>query len=160
AVAQDFRKDHPEIKLTLKAGGSLQEAQDILDGKEKPTLFSPADSLVLNLFASDWSPKFQNDGYVKSRDPAPRPLAITPLVFVIWEDRASALQAAGKGVVSWKVIHDAVNDPKGWPAVGGKPEWGFVKLGHTNPTLSNSGLQALLLMTLEYYQKQSGLTVN
>jgi ABC-type sulfate transport system substrate-binding protein len=39
--------------------------------------------------------------------------------------------------------------------VGGKPEWGFVKLGHTDPTRSNSGLQALYLMTLEYYGKST-----
>src|SRR5262249_9638300 len=43
--------------------------------------------------------------------------------------------------------------------IGGKPEWGFVKLGHTDPTRSNSGLQALLLATLEFYGKRSGLTV-
>jgi hypothetical protein len=40
-------------------------------------------------------------------------------------------------------------------SVGGKPEWGFVKLGHTDPTQSNSGLQALYLMTLEFYGKPS-----
>src|SRR5207302_1259445 len=31
--------------------------------------------------------------------------------------------------------------------------------GHTDPTRSNSGLQALLLMTLEYYDKKKGLDV-
>src|SRR5262249_22167665 len=48
---------------------------------------------------------------------------------------------------------------RGWPAIGGKSDWGFVKLGHTDPTKSNSGMQALLLMTLEHYGKTSGLTV-
>src|SRR5262249_23079402 len=33
----------------------------------------------------------------------------------------------------------------------GQARWGFVKLGHTDPTKSNSGLEALYLMTLEYY---------
>ena len=34
-----------------------------------------------------------------------------------------------------------------------------MKLGHTDPTRSNSGLQSLLLMTFEYYGKTTGLTV-
>src|SRR5688572_6307273 len=54
AAAQSFQKDHPEIKVTLVAKGSLDAAQAIVDGKEKPTLYSPADSLVQNLLASDW----------------------------------------------------------------------------------------------------------
>ncbi|HZA50974.1 MAG TPA: hypothetical protein VE549_09545, partial [Myxococcaceae bacterium] len=33
--------------------------------------------------------------------------------------------------------------------------WGFVKLGHTEPTRSNSGLQALVSMSLEFYAKRS-----
>src|SRR5262249_50782315 len=69
------------------------------------------------------------------------------------------LQKAAKGQISWHAIHDAVVSSRGWPAIGGKSEWGFVKIGHTDPTRSNSGLQALLLMTLEYYKKTSGLDV-
>src|SRR3954453_12373784 len=38
AAAIPFRKDHPEIKLTLNAKGSLAAAQAIVDDKEKPTL--------------------------------------------------------------------------------------------------------------------------
>ena len=81
-------------------------------------------------------------------------------MFVVWEDRASVLLKANEGkAVSWKTIHEAVASDQGWPAIGGKADWGFVKLGHTDPTRSNSGLQALLLATLEYYDKRSGLTV-
>ncbi len=43
----------------------------------------------------------------------------------------------------------------GWPAVGGRPGWGYVKLGHTDPTRSNSGLQALVLMALEHFGAQT-----
>jgi ABC-type Fe3+ transport system substrate-binding protein len=84
---------------------------------------------------------------------------VTPLVFAIWSDRAEVLQKANNGQVGWKSIQKAVSSNQGWPAIGGKAEWGFVKLGHTNPMRSNSGLQALLLMTLEYYGKNSGLQV-
>jgi hypothetical protein len=85
---------------------------------------------------------------------------LTPLVFVIWEDRANALLKAGKGKVTWKSIRSAVTSSRGWPAVGGKGEWGFVKLGHTDPTRSNSGLQALWLMTLEFFDHPTTVAVD
>lgn len=159
AAAQSFQKEHPEIKLTLNAKGSLDGAQAIVDGKEKPTIFSPADSLVQNLLASDWETKNKTPLFATSGDDAPQPLVITPLVFVVWEDRANVLLKASKDVISWRAIHKAIKSNEGWKAIKGDPSWGFVKLGHTDPTRSNSGLQALLLMTLEYYEKTSGLQV-
>jgi len=159
AAAAEFAKAHPEIKVTLKGMGSLEAAQAILDGKEKPTLFSPADSLIMNLLKADWQQKNHADVVAASGEDAPQPELITPLVFAIWEDRAEALLKHSKGKITWSGIHKAISSNEGWPAVGGKPAWGFVKLGHTDPTKSNSGLQALLLMTLEYYEKTSGLDV-
>ncbi|GHG64857.1 substrate-binding domain-containing protein [Comamonas sp. JC664] len=160
-AAADFQKAHPLIRVNLVGRGSLEAAQAILEGRERPTVWSPADSAVLRMLESDWAtdaarePLFAADG-----DAAPRPLVVTPLVFVAWEDRAEALtRARGGRAVSWRLVQEAVSSDRGWPAVGGKPEWGFVKLGHTNPTHSNSGLQALLLAALEFYGKQGGLTV-
>src|SRR6187402_746333 len=77
AAAQGFQKEHPEIKVTLTAKGSLDAAQAIVDGKDKPTLFSPADSLVQNLLASDWQTKNKTDIFATSGDDAPQPLVIT-----------------------------------------------------------------------------------
>jgi ABC-type molybdate transport system substrate-binding protein len=157
ATAQ-FEKVHPDIKVTLVGKGSLDAAQSILDGKDKPVLFSPADTLVLGMLDADWQTKQRTDLFAKGDD-APQPLVITPLVFAIWEDRAEVLLKSAGGHISWKSIQKAVSSNRGWPAIGGKADWGFVKLGHTDPTKSNSGMQALLLMTLEYYGKTSGLTV-
>ncbi|WP_224364067.1 substrate-binding domain-containing protein [Hyalangium versicolor] len=161
SAAASFQTENPSIKVNLVGRGSLDAAQSILDGREKPTVWSPADSAVLRMLESDWAtepsrgPLFAKDG-----DDAPQPLVITPLVFVVWEDRANVLLKAGEGkAVSWKTIHKAVASDQGWPAIGGKADWGFVKLGHTDPTRSNSGLQAMLLATFEYYNKRSGLTV-
>jgi hypothetical protein len=159
SCATAFRKDHPEIQLTLNAKGSIDLEQAILDGKDKPTVFSPADSLIQNLLASDWETKNKTPIIATSGQDQPQPLLITPLVFVVWEDRGDVLAKAAKGVISWKTIHKAVTANEGWPAIKGDSKWGFVKLGHTDPTRSNSGLQALLLMTLEYYDKQKGLEV-
>src|SRR6185503_1071230 len=128
------------------------------DGKRKPILWSPADSCVLAMLQSDWRLKHGADPFVGG-DAQPAPLVLTPLVFVVWEDRSDTLLKQGRGHVTWKAIHAAVRSNRGWPAIGGKPEWGFVKLGHTDPTLSNSGMQSLVLMSLEFYGKQGGLTI-
>ena len=74
------------------------------------------------------------------------------LVFLCATEDEGLLKAS-KGTVTWKAIRKAITAPQGWPAVGGKPEWGFVKLGHTDPTKSNSGIATLYLMTLEWYGK-------
>lgn len=159
AAAAQFQKDNPSIKITLQGKGSLDAAQAILDEKSKPTVFSPADSMVLNLLASDWQTKNHADLFAASGDDVPQPLVITPLVFVVWEDRANVLLKASGGVISFKAIQKAVASNQGWPAIGGSPDWGFVKLGHTDPTRSNSGLSALYLMTLEFYGKRGSIEV-
>lgn len=151
-VAASFAKAHPEISVKLVGKGSFEAEQAILDEREKPTLFSPADSLILNLLDADWNTKNRTKLFSEGED-APQTLVITPLVFVAWEDRASVLSKGTGGTITWKTIRKAVASPQGWAGVGGKPEWGFVKLGHTDPTRSNSGLQSLVLMSLDYYGK-------
>jgi hypothetical protein len=158
AVAQ-FHTANPSIHVKLIGKGSLDSAQGILDGNDKPVLWSPADSLVANLLASDWQTKTGSELFPTQGDAGPQPLLLTPLVFAVWEDRAKVLLDASSGQLSWKTIHKAVSSPKGWPAIGGKPGWGFVKLGHTDPNKSNSGMQAVVLMAFEYFNTTSDLTV-
>jgi Bacterial extracellular solute-binding protein len=145
--------------VNLKGMGSLDAAQAILDGKEKPTIFSPGDSLVLKMLESDWETKNHTALFPTEGPLAPQPLVITPLVFAVWADRAAVLEKAGGGAITWASLEKAVGSDRGWPAIGGKADWGFVKLGHTDPTRSNSGLQSLLLMALEYHGKSAGLAV-
>jgi hypothetical protein len=150
-----FASAHPEIKVTLVGKGSLEAAEGILEGSLKPVVWSPADSLALQLFAGDWLTK-NGQAAFGDGDEGPEPLLLSPLVFVAWADRAEVLAAPNNGVISWRTIHDAVTSNRGWPAVKGKAEWGFVKLGHTDPTRSNSGLQALILIALDFFHKKSG----
>jgi ABC-type molybdate transport system substrate-binding protein len=149
----EFAKAHPEIKVELVGKGSIDAAQAILDGTLKPTVFSPADTMVMNLLTSDWQTKNHADLVAPSGEDAAQALLLTPLVFVCWEDRADALLKASGGSITWKAINKAVTSPQGWLAVGGQGKWGFVKLGHTDPTRSNSGLEALYLMSLEFTGK-------
>jgi Bacterial extracellular solute-binding protein len=153
-----FAKEHPEIAVETVEKGSLDMVSALLDQGERPTLISPADDVALNLLTSDWKQKNGSDLLATDGPDKPLPLVITPLVLVAWEDRATALANKEK-TLGFRQLHDAINSPKGWPGVGGKPDWGFVKLGHTNPTRSNSGLQALILIAYEFQNKRSGLEV-
>ncbi len=153
-----FGRAHPEIAVETVEKGSLDMVQALLDQGERPTLISPADDVALNLLSSDWKQKNGADLVANDGPDKPLPLVITPLVLVAWDDRAGVLSGKDKQL-TFKHLHDAIKDPKGWPGVGGKADWGFVKLGHTNPTRSNSGLQALILMAYEFQKKRSGLEV-
>ncbi len=155
-MAAAFEREQSRFALRLTAAGSLEAAERILDGKEAPAVFSPGDSLILNLLAADWQTKHGTALLDEAGDGAPQPLVITPLVFVAWEDRARVLEKAGGGRLSWRGLHKALTAPKGWGALGGDPEWGFVKLGHTDPTRSNSGLLALFSMALEGVARPGG----
>jgi hypothetical protein len=159
AAAAQFKKDHPEIKLVLKPKGSIEAGEAIVDDKEKPTVWSPADSMMMNLAASDWKTKGRSDLVATQGDDAPQSLVLSPIVFVIWEDRADALLKSAKGQITWKSLRKALTSPQGWAAIGGKPQWGFVKLGHTDPTKSNSGVSALYLMSLEWYAPKTTVDV-
>ena len=153
AATADFAKAHPEIKVDLVGKGSIDAAQGILDGTIQPTVWSPADTMAMNLLTSDWQTKNHANLIAPQGEDAAQALLLTPLVFVCWEDRAQALLKASGGTITWKAISKAVTSPQGWLAVGGQGKWGFVKLGHTDPTKSNSGIEALYLMSLEYFGK-------
>jgi ABC-type molybdate transport system substrate-binding protein len=154
AAAASFTKAHPEIKVSLTAMGSLDLARAITEGKQRPTVVSPADTLVQNLLASEWRALNGNELFAQSGPDAPQPVVLTPLVFVAWEDRGAALQKAAGGSVGWRTLHAGIAARDGWPALGGRSGWGFVKLGHADPQRSNSGLQALYGMTVDYYGKR------
>lgn len=164
AAVGEFQRANPRIRVVLTGKGSLESAGAILDGTDRPVLWSPADSLVANLLAADWQTKNQTALFPTTGDKAPQPLLLTPLVFVVWEERARVLVDAPAGSdaptpLAWSDIRKAISSPKGWAGIGGKPAWGFVNLGHTDPNRSNSGMQALALMAYEYFHITSGLTV-
>jgi ABC-type glycerol-3-phosphate transport system substrate-binding protein len=157
AVAE-FEKAHPEVEVRLEPKGSLEAVRALLAGESRPVLWSPADSLAVNLLTDQWKLAKGADPLVRDGARWPRSLLLTPLVFVAWESRAKVL--LGKSVdLSWTRVRDAVASKKGWAGLGGDPSWAYVKFGHTDPTKSNSGLQALSLMAYGFYDKQDSLTV-
>jgi len=145
------------IKVDLIKKGSIEGAQEILQGDDaakKINAWAPASSLYKKAFVQDWQDKFGNNPILKEEQ-----LALTPMVFVFWEERYEPF-VQKYHVVSFKTIGEALNEKGGWDAIAGKEtDWGFFKFGHTHPTKSNSGLLTLVLMGYDFYGKSRDLTL-
>lgn len=160
-VIPEFEATHPQVnghpvEIKASATGSRELELAVLNGQAKPDLISPASSLWISIL-QDQSPSTFGHSIVNSSDTANcRPVVRTPLVMVAWKERADVLWGENPTNM-WLKLHDALVDPNGW-ATYGHPEWGYIKFGHTDPLKSNSGFQAILLMTYSYLGKTSGLT--
>lgn len=153
---------HP-IQIKLVGKGSAEMAEQIgreqfgsVDGQ--PTVASPAASMWLPVMDQEWQAS-HSASILAAGEAAPRPLVLTPLVLVAWQERANVLWPGGaRDGQFWDRIHQALT-AQSWAAIGGKEDWGQPKFGHTSPLLSNSGAQALVLMAYGYRHKASGLSV-
>lgn len=155
---EEFAKARPDIYVKARGVGTIESIRLITEGKESPVAWSPADEVAINLLDTEWSLQKGSGIVDRAEDVAPQPLVITPLVVIAWEERAKAIAKAGTGdPADWAVIHQLATNPKGWLGVGASAEWGFVKLGHTAPNTSNSGLQTLILMAYGFHGKSAGL---
>jgi Ca-activated chloride channel family protein len=144
------------ITVNLFGMGSMEGAQAVLDGP-KPVpihVWSPASSAYRDHFERQWRAKNgDHTPVVKSEN-----LALTPMVYVMWESRRKPfLKKYTK--VSFQTVAQAIEDPGGWAAIAAQPEWGRFKFGHTHPGRSNSGLLTLVLLAYEFAHKEHGLTL-
>jgi len=149
----EFRKTEAgrQIHIDLIPLGSLEAAQKILAKDESIHVWAPASSLYKDFFLREWD--VQHGGNPIAREEV---LAITPMVFVFWEERLAAFREKF-GEVSFATIRQALGEKSGWNGIARKPEWGLFKFGHTHPNKSNSGLAVLVLMAYEFHGKTGGL---
>jgi len=141
------------IQITLIPMGSLEGAQAVLAGDTRIHVWSPASALYRDVFIQEWTLKHQRAPFLREE-----PLAMSPMVFVLWKERHEAFLAK-YGTVSFSTLGQALAEPSGWDGIAGKPEWGLFKFGHTHPNESNSGLATLLLMAHGHHRKNQGLTL-
>jgi hypothetical protein len=158
AAVAEFVQGRPDVKVELQGMGTIDSVRAIAEGRETPVVWSPADEIAVNLLDAEWALAKGGAIVDRSADLQPEPLVLTPLVMIAWEERAKRMAGAGKGEpADWHVVHSLATSPRGWLSIGGPAEWGYVKLGHTAPNASNSGLQALVLMAYSYHRKTSNL---
>jgi Ca-activated chloride channel family protein len=141
-----------KVRVNLLPMGSLEGAQALLAGDQRVNVWSPASSLYKDTFVQDWSLKYSKSPIAKEES-----LALSPMVFIIWNERYEAFKKK-QGDLTFDSVAKALAEPTGWQAIAGKPEWGLFKFGHTNPNASNSGLVTLVLMAYEHARKTKGLT--
>lgn len=159
AAAAEFQATNPTvngrpIEIELEGIGSREIVTEIVQGELQPTVISPASFIQIELLRDEWQTRNGSEIFFAGED-APQPLVITPLVVVAWQQYADALSLDDPNLL-WQNLHDVLADDQGWAAFG-QPQWGLAKLGHTNPETSNSGIQALLLMTYGFYERTTGL---
>ena len=146
-------KDGREIRVTAKPTGSGEGEVAILDGTEKPAVFSPASTAYLTLLDQAWQSR---DNHTRPLASTREPLVLSPIVIAMWKPMAESLGWPDKPI-GWADILKVSRDPKGW-ATYGRPEWGTMKLGHTRPEDSNSGLLSVLAIAYAGAGTTRGLT--
>jgi ABC-type Fe3+ transport system substrate-binding protein len=141
------------IKVHLIPMGSVEGGNEVVKGNEKIHVWSPASRMYATVFSSDFEAKYAHQPFV-----AEETLALSPMVFVFWQDRYEAF-AAKYAKVDFHTLAAALDEPGGWGAIASKPEWGLFKLGHTNPAESNSGLMTIILMAQEFRKSAQRLSL-
>ena len=155
-AAADFAKtpQGQSIKVNLIPMGSLEGAQAILAGDQRIHAWAPASAVYEQKFVEEWKTNHPRSPIVRKES-----LALTPMVFVVWEERFNAFSKKYPEM-TFRTVGQALEQPGGWQSIAGRPEWGLFKFGHTHPNQSNSGLVTLLLLAYDYHDKARGLTMS
>jgi len=152
-AVQEFAKtrDGKRIKVNLIPMGSLEGAHALLNGDQRIQVWSPASALYKDIFVEEWQVKYSHNPILKEE-----PIALSPMVFVMWDERYQAFIQKYKAV-SFSTIGQALQEKGGWDAIAQKPDWGLFKFGHTHPNESNSGLMTIVLAAYSYDKKSKDL---
>jgi Ca-activated chloride channel family protein len=131
-----------DVKVVRKASGEAEEAlargwEDARDGA-RPDVWSPAATTWVNLLREHRVGADRSD-LIPISLPS---LMQSPLVIAMPRPMAEAM-GWPTTPIGWHDILELAQDPRGW-AHYGHPEWGRFRLGKTDPTVSTSGLHALV----------------
>jgi len=129
-----------KVQVIKKASGAAERAlaRDWAGERQpKPHVWSPGATTWLLLLTEDR--KAAGLGELVPR--VAQGIMQSPLVIAMPEQMENALRQA-EGTIGWEQIFGLARDKNGW-AKYGKP-WGPFKLGKTDPTVSTSGLHALI----------------
>jgi hypothetical protein len=142
------------IRVNLLPFGSVEGARAIINGDERIHVWSPASGLYRGAFVRDWLLKYRRNPILRED-----PLAMTPMVIVMWKSRYDAYTVRSPEV-SLRTLSYAMRAKTGWGRIADKSDWGLFKFGLTHPDQSNSGLATLMILAYEYFDKTSRLTVD
>lgn len=112
------------VKVNLVPAGSHESVDLILHGSIKPTCWSPASSLWINYLNKKWIELHGGEPIAEKGVP----LVISPIVIVGWENIVRKYNITNFRDL-YRLAKEGIN----------------FKWGHTDPSLSNSGLMAVIL---------------
>ena len=152
-AVQEFGKtrEGKRIKVNLIPMGWLEGAHALLNGDQRIQVWSPASALYKDIFVQEWQVKYSQNPILKEE-----PIALSPMVFVVWDERYQAFLQKYKSF-SFATVAQALQEKGGWDAIAQKPEWGLFKVGHTHPNESNSGVMTIVLAAYSYQKKTKDL---
>ena len=154
-ASSQFSRAFPQYQVTLVGASSFEAAADILAGKIRPEVWSPASRMVVDWLVASWSAR--GPGHRRANDALPiiaagplqpRSLLMSPLVLLTWE---SLLPGERPGTGNWQERSRAIDALLRIR----EAEPGVVRLGHTNPSRASSGMLTLYLLALSYFQDQA-----
>jgi hypothetical protein len=151
AAAADFEASGSTVKgasvdVVLQGVDAQRARRAIVDRSLRPAVWLPSSSAAIELLRAEMETRGEPPIFASAGDDAPRSVAQSPIVVVMWEDRAEALDANGSSV--WRLLYEANTRAEGWAAYG-HPQWGFFKWAHTAPSDADDGLLSYLLMAHE-----------
>jgi len=120
--------------VTLNAVESGQAVAAMTDDGSLPALWAPDDVVWVNLLADQGVDSFQGDCVS---------LAESPLVIAMWRPVAEALGWPGRSL-GWLDVGSLAADPSAWSYYSGGQFGQTLRLGHTHPGLSGTGVGTLL----------------
>lgn len=115
-----------------------------------PTAWIADSRYLVELANVPYKARLGRDVFLTDGEYRARPLAISPMVWGIYNSRAEALLKKYPAI-NWHTIHDAAMAKGGWAELGGDPTWGFFKPVIPNPQKNIGGLEAMVSAAGEYF---------
>ena len=115
-----------------------------------PTAWIADSRYLVELANVPYKARLGRDVFLTDGEYRARPLAISPMVWGIYNSRAEALLKKYPEI-NWRTIHDAALVKGGWGELGGDPTWGFFKPVIPNPQKNIGGLEAMVSAAGEYF---------
>jgi Ca-activated chloride channel homolog len=144
--ADTFNRGHPKVEGRcvliavdqVNSGDAERHLAAGWTGPTRPDVWAPASTAWVKLLSSQLSASDAE----RILPPTSSSMFQSPLVIAMPQPMAAALDYPAKPL-GWSRILELAQESKGWGAYG-HTDWGLFKLGKTNPTVSTSGLHALI----------------
>jgi Ca-activated chloride channel family protein len=138
------------VYATLNAVESGQAVTDMAAGGPLPALWIPDDPVWANVLADQGVDSFQGDCVS---------VAHSPLVIAMWRPVAESLGWPGRSL-GWLDVGSLAADPSAWAYYSGGQFGNSLRLGHTHPGLSGSGVSTLLAIVQAAQSKVEAVGVD